>query len=308
VLIYGETGTGKEIIAQGIHNASPRKQEPFLALNCAAIPETLLESTLFGTCRGAFTGATDSPGLFEQAGGGTLYLDEINSMNPSLQAKLLRVLEEKTVRRVGGKQSIPVKCSIISSTNVDPWKCVVEGSLRQDLYFRLAGVTLSIPPLRSRREDITDLVSHFLKKFNAIYGRRIKGLSPHVKVLFDSYAWPGNVRELQHVLEAAVLAAEDATTIDFQHLPLHFRQRLCDAHTGPPRSRTPATSLGQTLQETERQIICEALAKTGNNVSRAAALLGLSRQNLQYRMRRLGIPTKDPTSRRTASTAEAGVT
>ena len=163
--------------------------------------------------------------------------------------------------------------------------------MRQDLYFRLAGVTLSIPPLRNRREDIPDLVSHFLKKYSSLYGRHINGLSPQVKDLFHRYTWPGNVRELQHVLEAAVLAAEDATTIEVQHLPSHFRQRLLCTPPALAQSYTPGASLKQILQETERQVICDTLAKSGNNVSRAAAMLGLSRQNLQHKMKRLGIST-----------------
>lgn len=294
VLVYGETGTGKEVIVQSIHNASNRCDEPFVGINCAAIPETLLESLLFGTVKGAFTGAVDSSGLIEQAGNGTLFLDEINSMSPSLQAKLLRVLQERTFRRVGGKREIPVGCRIVGSTNLDPWECIKNGALREDLYYRFAVFTIYIPPLRERPEDIEALIEHFLHKYGKIYGQGSVRVDPALKDAFMKYRWPGNVRELEHIIESCLAMLDPGeNTITFDHLPQHVSPRFTRQKTDyRTRQNTPSGTLQQLMKEYERQVIEDALVRNGGNISRTAKELGILRQNLQYRMRRLGIRTE----------------
>lgn len=220
VLVYGETGTGKELVIQGIHNAGASRNEPFVAVNCAAIPESLLESTLFGTVRGAFTGGEDRIGLFEQAGRGTLYLDEINSMPIGLQAKILRVFQEKKVRRVGAQAEKPIQCRMICSTNLEPWQCVEEGVLRKDLYYRLAVIQIYIPPLRKRPEDIEVLVDYFKKMYNRIYGKHHLQVSNHLMNLFKEHSWPGNVRELEHTIENSLAMVEtDVDELTAYNLP-----------------------------------------------------------------------------------------
>ncbi len=292
VLVYGETGTGKEVLVQSLHNASARREQPFVGINCAAIPDALLESLLFGTVKGAFTGAVDSPGLLEQAGGGTLFLDEINSMSPALQAKLLRVVQERTFRRVGGRQEITVQCRIISSTNMDPWQCIRKGTLREDLYYRLAVLTLPIPPLRERPEDIEALVNHFINQYGKIYGQGRVRPAPELQEAFLRYHWPGNVRELKHVIESCLVMLEAGEeVITFQHLPACLRPRLTRSKVSGYVSAALRSggSLQQMLEEVERQLIKEVLQKNQGNITRAAGALGVLRQNLQYRMRRLGI-------------------
>jgi arginine utilization regulatory protein len=297
VLVYGETGTGKELLVQGIHNYSSYNMEPFIAINCAAIPETLLESSLFGTTKGAFTGAVDNPGLFEQAGKGTLFLDEINSMSPTLQAKLLRVLQEKYVRRLGGKTDIPIYCRIISSINVDPWECISRGELRKDLFYRIAVISLYVPPLREREEDIEILVDYFLKKFQKIYGRRSIRISSDMKSFLMKYQWPGNVRELEHVIESAITMLEEEQIIKTNHLPQYLKMKLTQQDLGvqdiTPRERG---TLSHILTEVESQAIQETLRRYQGNITKAAAALGISRQNMQYRMRKLGIKIKTANS------------
>lgn len=222
MLLYGETGTGKELFAQSIHNASYHSDGPFIAINCAAIPESLLESTLFGTVKGAFTGATNSPGLFETAQNGTLFLDEINSMPVSLQPKLLRVIQEKTVRKLGSPQEVPVNCRIITSCNESPAKCIAEGKLRSDLYYRISTVTIDIPPLKDRENDILLLLDYFTDDFASRTSRpRIK-ISDDVKKLFLKYPWPGNIRELQHVIESSLILADDDMEITEDILPRYL--------------------------------------------------------------------------------------
>ncbi|MDW7673260.1 MAG: sigma 54-interacting transcriptional regulator, partial [Bacillota bacterium] len=228
ILIYGETGTGKELFVQSIHNQSPRKEELFVAINCAAIPETLLESCLFGTVKGAFTGATDSPGLFEQAGGGTLFLDEINSMGSALQAKLLRVIQEKTMRRVGGKKEIEVNCRIISATNEDPWESIQQGTLRKDLYYRLAVISLYIPSLRERSQDIGLLLDYFVEKYSKIYGQKSVHICSKVREFLLSYNWPGNVRELEHVIESSISMLDQGSELTMAYLPVYLKSRVSE--------------------------------------------------------------------------------
>ncbi|SIT04939.1 sigma-54 interaction domain-containing protein [Alicyclobacillus vulcanalis] len=226
VLIAGETGTGKELLAQGIHAASPRRDGPFVSQNVAALPDTLVEGILFGTSRGAFTGAVDRPGLIEQANGGTLLLDELNAMPVPLQAKLLRVLQERVVRRVGDVKDRPVDVRILATMNEDPARAIREGRLRADLFYRLSVVTLTVPPLRFRRADIPPLVEHFIRRLNTLFSLRVQGCEPRLMDAFLAYDWPGNVRELEHVIEGAMNLMEDEAWIGFQHLPGYVRRRL----------------------------------------------------------------------------------
>ncbi len=290
VLIIGETGTGKELFAHGIHNASLYSKGPFVPINCAAIPETLLESLLFGTVKGAFTGAVDMPGLFEQAEDGTIFLDEINSMQSPLQAKLLRVLQDKVVRRIGSKGEIPINCRIISATNVDPFISVKEPVIRPDLLFRLATVAINIPPLRERKEDIQVLTRHFIKKYNAKFGLFINNISPELETLFNRYDWPGNIRELENIIESALNFVEiEEKVLALGHLPEYFRSRLLNATHNQQAVPNIKGTLRTTLMEVEKNIIVAALQKNEGNVTKTAEDLGVLRQNLHYRIRRFKI-------------------
>ncbi|ODA42879.1 sigma 54-interacting transcriptional regulator [Desulfosporosinus sp. BG] len=290
ILVFGETGTGKELLVQAIHNYSSRKKEPFVAINCAAIPETLLESILFGTAKGAFTGAVESKGLFQQAGNGTLFLDELNSLNSALQAKLLRVLQEKMVRRVGGTMEIPVHCRVISSTNVDPWEAVNNGILRKDLFYRLAVITLYVPPLKDRQEDIEALIHYFMKKYQRIYGLRNVSMNDKLKDVFMRYQWPGNVRELEHIIESAMNMLDGRKVITIDHLPHYLKSKfLRQDGTISEIYKKGSGTLAHVLRETETQVLREALKNHHGNITKAAESIGIARQNLQYRMRKLGI-------------------
>ncbi|MDP4128438.1 MAG: sigma 54-interacting transcriptional regulator [Bacillota bacterium] len=290
VLVSGETGTGKELLVQAIHNHSARKREPFVAINCAAIPETLLESTLFGTAKGAFTGAVEAKGLFHQAGNGTLFLDELNSLNSGLQAKLLRVLQEKTLRRVGGTVEIPVNCRVISSTNVDPWELVNNGTLRKDLFYRLAVMTLYVPPLKERRDDIKVLIDHFMKQYQKIYGLGNILISDKLKDILMRYQWPGNVRELEHIIESAMNMLDGGKEITLDHLPHYLKSKfLSQDGTLLGFYKKGSGTLAQVLRETEIQVLRQALKNYSGNITKAADSIGIARQNLQYRMKKLGI-------------------
>lgn len=289
VLIYGETGTGKELFAQSIHNESANKNHPFIAINCAAIPESLLESILFGTAKGAFTGAQDLKGLFEQAGSGTLFLDEINSMPINLQAKLLRVLQEKTIRKIGATNEIPILCRIISSTNANPQECVSNGSLRKDLYYRLAVICLNIPPLRDRGDDVKLLANHFLKKFTRLYGLNSIKMSEQFQNILTQHTWPGNVRELEHTLESSVTMIEGEEELGLQHLPPHLRSKFLKTEHSKNNQFNFQGTLGEILKTAEKDILLHTLQNHNWNISRSAQYLGIRRSNLQYRMRRLQI-------------------
>jgi len=295
VLIYGETGTGKELSAQSIHNAGLNAGEPFLAINCAAIPETLLESTLFGTVKGAFTGADNMAGLFEQANEGTLFLDEVNSLPIGLQAKLLRVLQERVYRRVGGKKDLPVKCRILSACNRPPLECIENQTLRSDLYYRLAVVYIEVPPLRERASDVPLLVNHFLDMYAQVYGVHEIKVSPDLMDRLSGYAWPGNVRELRHVIEGALLQLRPGEELGARHFPEMFAKQLRKSGAKPRLPEQPPATpdtpydLEASLQELRRQAICEALKKTKGNVSKAAKLIGYNRTTLQYQMEKLQI-------------------
>jgi len=294
VLVYGETGTGKEVLVQSLHNASPRRVRPFVGINCAAIPETLLESTLFGTVKGAFTGAVNSSGLFEEAAGGTLFLDEINSMSLTLQAKLLRVLQERTYRRLGAEKELPVKCRIFTSTNLDPQECIRRGTLREDLYYRFAVFTVFLPPLRERPEDVEVLADFFIRRYASIYGLEAVRLDGPLREAFARYPWPGNVRELEHVIESCLAMLEPGEeTITADHLPGYVRARLVRRERPKVGTGFTQGTLHAILEETERRVIEEVLQRNQGNVTRSARDLGILRQNLQYRMRRLGIRAGD---------------
>ena len=283
VLIYGETGTGKELVAQSIHQSSPRRTGPFIAQNCAALPGSLLEGILFGTVKGSFTGAVDRPGLIEQADGGTLLLDEINSMDIDLQAKLLRVLQDNRVRRVGGLKEIPTDVRIIATTNTQPLTAVEQGSIRQDLYYRLAVVNVALPPLRQRREDIPQLARYFVGKYNQRFGLSAQGITPEVMASFQTHSWPGNVRELEHIIEGAMNIMGEEEWIDLHHLPPGFVQH------GPELGLAglEGCTLPQAVAYVEENMIAMAMDKTDGNITQAARLLGLTRQALQYKLGKL---------------------
>ncbi|MEL7565861.1 MAG: sigma 54-interacting transcriptional regulator [Dehalobacterium sp.] len=298
VLIVGETGTGKEIFAHGIHNASLFAKGPFVPVNCAAIPETLLESILFGSVKGAFTGAVDIPGLFEQAEDGTIFLDEINSMPFSLQSKLLRVLQEKTIRRIGSNNEIPINCRIISATNIDPIDAVNKKIIRADLFFRLATVAINIPPLRERKEDLKILSMYFIKRYNLEFGLFVKSISRHLITVFEKYTWPGNVRELENIIESSMnLIESNETTLKIEHIPGYFRERIFNeeqrastADNGAESSEiSHISSLREALLQYEKKLIEESLKRHKGHITKAAQDLGIWRQNLHYRIKRFGI-------------------
>jgi len=297
VLVYGETGTGKELLVHAIHQASPRRAGPLVAQNCAALPEGLLEGILFGTVKGGFTGAEDRPGLFELADGGSLYLDEINSMDLNLQAKLLRVLQDGRIRRVGASEERSVDVRIIASTNESPLQAMAERRLRQDLYYRINVVYLELPPLRERRGDIRLLTQQFLHKHRGRLGSAVKGLSAPVERFFAAYLWPGNVRELEHAVEASLhMAKGDFLTLE--DLPAHLqRAARGGSATLLPEATVQLTGapgeLRENLAAAEREVVLAALHQSGWNLSRAARLLGLPRQTLQYRVKVLSLRKAD---------------
>lgn len=289
ILIVGETGTGKEVFAQSIHNFSKNNEEAFVDINCSAIPENLLESILFGTVKGSYTGALDQTGLFEEAGKGTLFLDEINSMPITMQSKLLRVLQEKKVRRVGGVNSTPISCRIISAVNEDPQKAIKEGKLRQDLYYRLAGVSLYIPPLRERKEDILTTIEYFIKKYNKVLSKNIKGMSKELKSVMLDYKWPGNVRELEHVIENIMIRTKDnQTELKVLDIPHYIRDSMLGAISKDSVEKNNC-ALPDILRSIEKKLILESLDKNNWNISRATKDLGIIRQSLEYRMKKLKI-------------------
>src|SRR6202790_376858 len=281
VLITGETGSGKEILARTIHQLSPRAERPFIAINCSAIPESLMESEIFGHERGAFTGAAERRiGCFELADGGTLLLDEIGEMPPQTQAKLLRVLEDHKVRRLGSKVETPVDVRVLAATNKEPEQAVAKGELRQDLYFRLNVFHIHLPPLRERKDDIPLLVEHILRDINVKHGRQVRGVNPEVLDMFASYSWPGNVRELRNVLErAAIISNRDL--IGRAHLPADFGHAPATAASDLTSLRFP---LGTTVEAVERELILQTLAST-NNKTRAAELLGISLKTLHNKLK-----------------------
>ncbi len=285
VLIAGESGTGKELIAQAIHRQSPRRDKPFVPVNPAAIVESLIESELFGHERGAFTGAYQRKlGKFEMAQGGTLFLDEIASLRAEPQTKLLRVLQEREIERVGGTRRIPVDVRIIAATNVDLKRAVAAGGFREDLYYRLNVVPIAVPPLRSRSQDVPLLVEHFIRRYNQRFGKRITGVAPSAMAALEDYRWPGNVRELQNVVERAV-ALVDAPQIQLQDLPMDVvmgERRLRDGEA-------PAVPLAQAVEDFERQIVQRVLERVRWSQQDAAMILGLHRNTLLRKIAKWGL-------------------
>ena len=287
VMVYGETGTGKELLVHAIHNASPRRDRPFIAQNCAALPETLLESILFGTIKGSFTGAETRPGLFEIADGGTLFLDEINSMSPALQAKLLRVIQDGNIRRVGDTKTVHVDVRIMTAINIEPDTALREKLLRHDLFYRISVVSLGMPPLRSRREDIPELITHFISKYNKKLGKKVSKIEAPLQDFFMNYSWPGNVRELEHALEGAMNVAEGDALSD-KHLPYYLVEAYGKADANSERE---IKALKDEVGKFESKLIADAFKKNGGNITKTAELLELPRQTLQYKLQKYKILT-----------------
>lgn len=302
VLVSGESGTGKELVARALHENSSRRDKPFIKVNCAAIPRDLMESELFGYERGAFTGAVGSkPGRFELASGGTLFLDEIGTIPIEMQVKLLRALQEHEFERVGGIKTIRVDVRLVAATNSDLKKEIAAGAFREDLYYRLNVVSIRLPPLRERREDVALLVAHFIEKFNARLKKNVSGLDAEAEQTLLSYPWPGNIRELENLVERAVLFC-DRDRISVADLPPEVKHG--DGHHPSTPSEPPAAldeSLADGLKERvkaamsrlERELILKALDQTHNNVTHAARLLKISRKGLQLKMKELGLREKD---------------
>src|SRR5690349_21937438 len=287
VLIWGESGTGKELVAQTIHQLSPRAQMPFVPINCAAIPETLLESEIFGHEKGAFTGASDRrEGCFELADRGTLFLDEIAEMTPATQVKLLRVLQERKFRRLGGRNEQSVDVRVIAATNIDPAEAVKAGKLREDLYYRLNVFAFRLPTLRERKEDLPLLIQAFINEFNQRNQKSIAGVDQQAMRMLEHYAWPGNVRELRNVIERATILAT-GPFIEAKHLPPVLAEE-------PPPEQQPQLALapGTTVEEAERRLIMMTLAHTRDNKTRAAEILGISLKTLHNKLNKLRLRKK----------------
>ena len=280
ILITGESGTGKEMAARAVHAQSHRGDGPFVSINCAALPENLLESELFGHTKGSFTGAiADKKGMFEAAGRGTLFLDEVGEMSPWTQVKLLRAIQERTVRRVGGTGEIPIDVRIIAATNQDLKKRIQEGKFREELFYRLNVISFEMPPLQKRVEDIPILVSHFLQKYCDKLGKPMKRLTPEVFGLFEAYPWPGNIRELENVIER-VVAIEDRETITAGCLPREIISPQLKEET--PLFLQPGFSLAAHIDDLTKKYVNHALLASSGNLRQAAPLLGLSYRTLRY--------------------------
>jgi two-component system nitrogen regulation response regulator NtrX len=287
VLIYGESGTGKELVAHAIHSMSPRAEEAFVEVNCAAIPEELIESELFGHIKGSFTGAQeDKTGKFQKADGGTLFLDEVGDMSLRTQAKVLRALEEQRFEPVGAAQSVQVDVRVVAATNKHLEDEIERGNFREDLFYRLNVIPFFVPPLRERREDIPLLADHFLREFTTSYGRKAKELTPEAYRLLSEYHWPGNVRELKNLIERIVIL-NPQVRVDARHIPLNTARRPSE------RSGGRFGSLQEVREAVEREYILKKLEETNGNVSRTAELLGLERSNLYRKMKTLGIGPKE---------------
>jgi len=299
VLITGETGTGKGLVARTLHHSGPRSAKPFIDVNCTALPANLMEAELFGYERGAFTDAKESKiGLFEAAEGGFLFLDEVGDLEPSLQGKLLRAIEERTVRRVGGIRDRKINVRIVAATNRDIEKEVQQNRFRSDLYFRLAVILIHLPPLRERGDDALVLTQHFIQRFSAKYGKQVRRIDDQARGALLSYPWPGNVRELSHVIERAVLWSRE-DTLNAEHLSLSAPMKAASeqAAVGVPSPMpingtavTPDAAAERTdLAEVERSLIERALREAGGNQTHAAQRLGISRDTLRYRLKKFGI-------------------
>ncbi|MFO1444746.1 sigma 54-interacting transcriptional regulator [Bacillus sp. Bva_UNVM-123] len=285
IIVFGESGCGKELFVQGIHKASSRTNGPFIAQNCAAIPESLLESILFGTSKGSYTGAVDRAGLFELADGGTLFLDEIHTMPIELQAKLLRVLEDGHVRRVGSTESIFVNVRIIAAMNIHPQKALEKQQIRTDLFYRLNVLAVRLLPLRERKEDIHFLTKYYIETFNKAFNMNVQGVTDDVRAFFNDYKWPGNVRELKHTIEYMMNVCE-GELLTAKVLPVmlkqHFQRPLGKNHG-------KGFSLRWRLQQLETELIEDAMQQTDGNIMQAAKLLDIPRQTLQYKLQKLEV-------------------
>ncbi len=293
ILISGESGTGKELVARAIHQASLNPEHPFVSINCGAFPETLLESELFGYMKGAFTGAvSEKKGLLEVAMGGTLFLDEVGEMPPSMQVKVLRALQERKVRRIGGTKEIEIDARLIAATNQNLERAVEEGEFREDLYYRLAVIPIHIPPLRDRKPDIVPLVRHFIQKYNERLGRQIKGVTEEGLSCLEEYSWPGNVRELENVIERAV-TLESGEFIQKARLPERVRGQVGAHETDLPRfSAHEGLDLEEYLKTVERQIIEQALELAEGNQTKTSEILQVSYRSLRHRLDTLGLRKK----------------
>ena len=287
VFIYGETGTGKELFAQSIHYDGTRKNKPFLAQNCAALPESLLEGILFGTAKGGFTGAVDRAGLFEQANGGTLLLDEVSAMPYELQGKLLRVLQEDYIRRVGGSKDIPVDVRIIATVNEPAEKLMAEGALRKDLYYRLNIVNLTLPALRDRKDDIPVLVNEFLEKYNARYGKEVWMITDDAMEKLMRHDYPGNVRELENIIMSAVSMTDKEHVLTEKDVLL--QRGSTDSQSMISGFQKDEASLAEYLESVEKSVIAGYLVENAGNISKTAKDLGMLRQNLQHKIKKYGL-------------------
>ncbi len=289
VLLQGESGTGKELVAHAIHRLSPRSKGPFIAVHCAALSPTLLESELFGHEKGAFTGAAERRrGRFEMADGGTLFLDEISEVDPAIQVKLLRVLEERKFERVGGHETLDVDIRLIAATNADLKKRVEEGKFRNDLFFRLDVVTVTLPPLRDRLEDVPLLCGHFLREFNEKNGKQIEDITPEAMAILSGYAWPGNVRELRNAIERMVVLGR-GPRLTVRDLPAAIRGAVhAEGQKGQWRGESGRSAAPESMSEAERLMIYAALKKNSGNRTKAAQQLGISRRTLQRKLKEYG--------------------
>ena len=296
VLISGESGTGKEIAARAIHHQSTRRDKSFVSINCGALPENLLESELFGHVKGSFTGAiANKKGMFEIAEKGTLFLDEVGEMSPWTQVKLLRTLQDKKIRRVGGTDEIPVDVRIIAATNQDLKKRIEEGKFREDLFYRLNVISLEVPPLRDRKDDIPVLITHFLKKYCARMGRKMKRIPPRVMKIFEPYPWPGNVRELENTIER-IIAIEERETITESSLPEEMLAP--QSETERDYELKPGFDLNATIDEISKNFVQQALRRANGNLKETAELLGINYRSLRYLIEKLELKSVRETERR----------
>lgn len=300
VMLFGETGTGKELFARAIHNHSSRSTKKYTPVNCAAIPENLLEGILFGTSKGAFTGSVNKAGLFEITSNGTIFLDEINSMPIGLQSKILRSIQESRVRRVGALHEIKTDLKIISSVNNDPQISIADGTLRSDLFYRLGVVFIHIVPLRERMEDLELLVNHFIEKHNTFFGKKVKKISKEVMELLKIYNWPGNVRELEHVIEGAMNVVGTDEIICIKHLQTHFSNWSVKSKSEKPIRRHRKIfsddhniNLIKTKSDHEENIIKKIFLGNKGNITKTARSLGISRQLLYYKIKKFNIRRED---------------